>query len=460
MTETGETARVATERRNLEDLEVRFGLADGLGPAGARTLVMIRWVALMGQLISLLVVHYGLGFPVPLEITLGIIAFCAFYNVVCQSLRQGGPVRNGRVAAFGLAFDIAQLGSLLYWTGGLENPFALMLIAPVTVSATILSGRATVWLSFLALVSASALAVVHRPLPWSGDGLELPDIYVFGLWAAIVIATLFIAGYTYRVSRDARRMSDAFAATRLALSREQQLSALGGLAAAAAHELGTPLSTIAVVARELRKDIPEDSEWREDLDLLLSETARCRDILTEFSRRPDQDTPGPFKTVPFSAAVETASAPHQRDDIVVIVEQHGPGGALDLEPDEETVAADQPRVVLTPEMNQGIGTLVQNAVQFAAETVEITVYWDDSMASVIIEDDGPGFSPLVLDRLGEPYVSSRSGKDGHMGLGIFIAKTLLERGGATLSFSNRAEGGARVAIRWLRSDLEAGVTDS
>jgi len=459
MTETVETERVASERSNLEDLEDWFGLADGLGPAGARTLVMIRWVALMGQLISLLVVYYGLGFPLPLEITLGIVAFGAFYNVVCQSLRQGGPVRNGRVAAFGLAFDIAQLASLLYWTGGLENPFALMMIAPVTVSATILSGRATVWLSFLALVSASALAVVHRPLPWSGDGLELPDIYIFGLWAAIVIATLFIAGYTYRVSRDARRMSDAFAATRLALSREQQLSALGGLAAAAAHELGTPLSTIAVVARELRKEIPEDSEWREDLDLLLSETARCRDILTEFSRRPDQDTPGPFKSVPFSAAVESAAAPHQRDDIVVIVEQHGPGGALDLEPGDETAAA-EPRVVLTPEMNQGIGTLVQNAVQFAAETVEITVYWDDSTASVIIEDDGPGFSPLVLDRLGEPYVSSRSGKKGHMGLGIFIAKTLLERGGATLSFSNRAEGGARVAIRWLRADLEAGATDS
>ncbi|WP_420403079.1 ActS/PrrB/RegB family redox-sensitive histidine kinase [Nisaea sp.] len=453
---------MASERSNLENLEVRSGLADGLGPAGARTLVMIRWVALMGQLISLLVVHYGLGFAVPLEITLGIIAFGAFYNVVCQTLRQSGLVPSSRVAAFGLAFDIAQLGSLLYWTGGLENPFALMLIAPVTVSATILSGRATIWLSFLALVSASALAVVHRPLPWSGDGLELPDIYVFGLWAAIVIATLFIAGYTYRVSRDARRMSDAFAATRLALSREQQLSALGGLAAAAAHELGTPLSTIAVVARELRKDIPENSEWREDLDLLLSETARCRDILTEFSRRPDQDTPGPFKTVPFSAAVETAAAPHQRDDIVVIVEQHGPGGALDLglEPGDDAVAVAQPRVVLTPEMNQGIGTLVQNAVQFAAETVEITVYWDDSMASVIIEDDGPGFSPLVLDRLGEPYVSSRSGKNGHMGLGIFIAKTLLERGGATLAFSNRAEGGARVAVRWLRADLETGATDS
>lgn len=441
------------ERGNLEDPGERFGLSDGLGPAGARTLSMIRWIALTGQLISLLVVHYGLGFPLPLEITLAIVAFGAFYNLVCQSMRQ-----SSRIVACGLPFDIAQLAYLLYWTGGLENPFSLMLVAPITVSATILSGRATVWLSFLALVSASVLAVVHQPLPWPGDGLEMPDTYVFGLWAAIVIATLFIAGYTYRVSRDARRMSDAFAATRLALSREQQLSALGGLAAAAAHELGTPLSTIAVVARELRKDLPEGSEWCEDVDLLLSETARCRDILTEFSRRPDQDTAGPFKTVPFSAMVETAAAPHQRDDIVVIIELHGPDGALDLEPGE--AAPDQPRVVLTPEMNQGIGTLVQNAVQFASGTVEITVYWDEALASVIIEDDGPGFSPLVLDRLGEPYVSSRSGKDGHMGLGIFIAKTLLERGGAALTFSNREEGGARVAVRWHRADLEAGVTDS
>ncbi|UUX52058.1 ActS/PrrB/RegB family redox-sensitive histidine kinase [Nisaea acidiphila] len=454
MTETVETKRVALERSNLEDPQERFGRADGLGPAGARTLTMIRWVALMGQLVSLLVVHFGLGFPLPLEITLGIVAFGAFYNLVCQSVRQ-----SSRTAAFGLAFDIAQLAYLLYWTGGLQNPFALMLIAPVTVSATILSGRATVWLSFLALISATLLAVVHQPLPWPEEALQLPDLYVVGLWVAIVIATLFIAGYTYRVNRDARRMSDAFAATRLALSREQQLSALGGLAAAAAHELGTPLSTIAVVARELRKDLPEDSEWREDVELLLSESARCRDILTEFSRRPDQDTGGPFKTVPFSAMVESAAAPHQREDVVVIIEQHGPDGALDLEPGE-AAAADQPRVVLTPEMNQGIGTLVQNAVQFASETVEITVYWDENTASIIIEDDGPGFAPLVLDRLGEPYVSSRAGQDGHMGLGIFIAKTLLERGGASLAFSNRAEGGARVAVRWTRPDLEAGVTDS
>ena len=278
---------MADRQNSAGGFEDRFALGDGLGPAGARTLTTIRWVALMGQLISLLVVHYGLGFPLPLEIALGIVAAGALYNIVIQAVRQSGRALTTRAAAFGLAFDIAQLGYLLYWTGGLENPFALMLIAPVTVSATILSGAATIWLSFLALASASVLAVVHQPLPWNPAGLELPNIYVFGLWMAIVIATLFIAGYTYRVSRDARRMSNALGATRLALSREQQLSALGGLAAAAAHELGTPLSTIAVVARELRKDLPEGSEWAEDVDLLLSETARCRDILTQLSRQPD-----------------------------------------------------------------------------------------------------------------------------------------------------------------------------
>ncbi|MEQ8334729.1 ActS/PrrB/RegB family redox-sensitive histidine kinase [Nisaea sp.] len=446
---------MADRQNSAGGFEDRFALGDGLGPAGARTLTTIRWVALMGQLISLLVVHYGLGFPLPLETALGIVAAGALYNVVIQAVRRSGRAMTTRAAAFGLAFDIAQLGYLLYWTGGLENPFALMLIAPVTVSATILSGAATIWLSFLALASASVLAVVHQPLPWGPAGLELPNIYVFGLWMAIVIATLFIAGYTYRVSRDARRMSNALGATRLALSREQQLSALGGLAAAAAHELGTPLSTIAVVARELRKDLPEDSEWGEDVDLLLSETARCRDILTQLSRQPDQEAAGPFKLMPFSAMVEAAAAPHQRDEIVVIIEQHGPEGALGLAGDQAAVVAAQPRVLLTPELNQGIGTLIQNAVQFAAETVEVTVYWDEMTASVIIEDDGPGFSSLVLDRLGEPYVSSRAGKGGHMGLGIFIAKTLLERGGASLSFSNRSEGGARVTVRWRRSDLEA-----
>ena len=445
-----------TEEQNSGgDFRDRFTPGDGLGQAGARSLTTIRWVALIGQLISLLVVHFGLGFLLPLEITLGIVALGALYNIIIQAIWQSGRVLTVRMAAFGLAFDIAQLGYLLYWTGGLENPFALMLIAPVTISATILSGAATVWLSFLALISASVLAVVHQPLPWAPDGLQLPDIYIFGQWMAIVISTLFIVGYTYRVSRDARRMSDALGATRLALSREQQLSALGALAAAAAHELGTPLSTIAVVARELRNDLPSDSEWVDDINLLLSETARCRDILTQLSRRPDQETMGPFKSVPFTAMVEAAVGPHQRDGVVVIIEQHGPEGAFGLAADGAATVMDQPRVVLTPEMNQGIGTLAQNAVQFATNTVEITVYWDEVTASVIIEDDGQGFSPLVLGRLGEPYISSRAGKDSHMGLGIFIAKTLLERGGASLSFSNRAEGGARVTVKWMRSDLEA-----
>ena len=417
------------------------------GAVSARTLITIRWVALIGQAVAILVVAYGLQFPLPLSLCIGIVAASAVLNLVMQTRARSSQRLSDRSAALSLGFDIVQSAALLYVTGGLENPFALLLLAPVTVSATILSLRSTIWLCLLASLAATLLTLWHLPLPWLDAELHLPTLYIYGTWTALVIGTVFIAAYTWRVADEARRMSDALAATQMALAREQQLSALGGLAAAAAHELGSPLSTIAVIAADLSRDVPADNEFAEDIELLRSESARCSAILAGLANEPEIGGGDPYAQLPMSTLIDLAAAPHQRDGIEVIVERHGPD-------EDDLEATSDPTVMRSPEILHGLGTLIQNAVQFANTTVEVTVAWDHRDLLVIIEDDGPGFPHAMLDRLGEPYLSSRGGTSGHMGLGIFIANTLLERTGGRLVFSNRPEGGARAEARWRRTAIE------
>ncbi len=287
-------------------------------------------------------------------------------------------------------------------------------------------------------------SIWHKPLPWFGGGL-LPDpLLLTGLWGALVLATVFIAAYIASLAAERRALGEALAATQVALSREQSLASLGGLAAAVAHELGSPLNTIMLVARELQRDMPADTAWRADIDLLVEESDRCRDLLAELSNRRTGAADGddPFHRLPVSALLEAAAEPFHRDEVVLRLQKGGEG----IEP----VLPRDPAVL------HGLGTLLQNAIQFAASEVLVTVAWDARWLDVVISDDGPGFEPSVLGRLGEPYVSGpldelRSGDqrgESHMGLGVFIAQTLLGHGGARLAFRNRPEGGAEVAISW------------
>jgi len=314
----------------------------------------------------------------------------------------------------------------------------------VTVAATILSRRPVIVLSIFAVAAISALALWHLPLPWRTDPgpLVFPPEIIVGIWTALVLATLFIAGYTWSVAQDARRLRDAVAATQLALAREQRVSAVGALAAAAAHELGSPLATIAVVAKELAHELPPDSPHAEDAALLMSQSERCRRILAELSQRPEEDGGSPYTRLPISALVEAAVAPHQERGVrLIFATAGGP-------------AEDEPQVRRSPEILHGLNNLIQNAVQFADREVTVTTFWDPATVTVEISDDGPGFLIHLLGRLGEPYLSTRAGAADHMGLGIFIAQSLLERSGATLAFDNLEEGGAHVAISWNRANLE------
>jgi two-component system sensor histidine kinase RegB len=417
--------------------------APGLGRLSLRTLVPIRWIAVAGQALAILTVHYGLGFHLPLVPALAVVAGSALLNLVLVVARRIVTRLAERRAAMYLAYDILQLAILLYLTGGVQNPFAILILAPVTVAATALGRRSVIALSAFAILAISGLTEWHLPLPWRGAPPAFPSELAVGVWIALVVAIVFIAAYTWSVAQEARRLRDAVAATQLALAREQRVSAVGALAAAAAHELGSPLATIAVVAKELAREMPADSPQAEDAALLLSQSERCREILAGLARQPEQDGASPYSRLPISALVEAAGAPYRDRRMRLIFATAG-------EP-----AEDEPLVGRSPEIMHGLANLVQNAMQFARREVSVTIYWDATTVSVDIADDGPGFPAHLLGRLGEPYISTRPGAGDHMGLGIFIAQNLLERSGARLKFENLAEGGAHIAISWNRANLEA-----
>jgi two-component system sensor histidine kinase RegB len=408
-----------------------------------RRLVLIRWVAIAGQAVALLVVHFAFDFHLPLLPALAVVGCSVVLNLFITLYRRGATRLGEREAALFLGYDLLQLGLLLYLTGGLHNPFSILILAPVTVAATVLSWRPVIALAVFAVAMITILALWHVQLPWRGDPPALPPELVLGLWTALVLATVFIGGYTWSVAQEARRLRDAVAATQLALAREQRVSAVGALAAAAAHELGSPLATIAVVARELVNDLPADSPYSEDAQLLLSQSERCRQILAQLAHHPDEEGASPYTRLPISALVEAAGALYHDPRIRLIFATTG-------EP-----ADAEPLVRRSPEIMHGLNNLVQNAVQFARSEVSVTIHWDKTNVTVEIADDGPGFPAHLIGRLGEPYLSTRAGASNHMGLGIFIAQSLLERSGAKLTFDNLAEGGAHVVISWQRANLQA-----
>ncbi len=422
---------------------------EGAEPAGLnlKTLVAIRWTAVAGQIATVMVVAYMLNFALPIAALLAGIAILVGSNLYLGFGRRGRRWLTVRRATWVLGFDILQLAFLLGLTGGLLNPFVVLMLAPVAVSATILTRNTTLKLCVLDFAAITWLAFWHLPLPWAGSGIALSPIYVLGSWTAMSVALVFIAAYVWTASDEARRLSSALAKSEAALAKERELSSLGALAAAAAHELGSPLATIAVVAKELSLQVPPGSDLAEDIDLLRSQSDRCRDILHQLEERPPADGGEPFHLLSLTALVETAAEDHLPDeidfDILAVLEQEGP----------------EPEVPRSPEFLNGIGNLISNAGQFARTRVEVRVGWNAKTVTVVVQDDGPGFPNSVLRSAGEPYISTRAGVDGHMGLGIFVATTLLEGMGATVSYENA--GGARVNVVWPRSKLaseaDAGV---
>lgn len=412
------------------------------------TLMRLRWLSVLGQTTAVLGVHYGLGYRLPVYACLAVIALSACLNLAMRVRFRLTQRLEADRAAWLLAFDIAQLAVLLFLTGGLQNPFAFLFLGPVLISATALPPRMTLMLGTFAVFCASVLFFVHYPLPWDAeDPLELPAIYMMGVWLSILISMGFIGVYAWQITEEARLLANALAATELVLAREQHLSQLDGLAAAAAHELGTPLSTITVIAKELEQAISANSRHGEDVRLLRQQAQRCRDILAKITELPASGQP--FGGMKLSGLIEEVVAPHRDFGVAINV-------ILPSDPALEPTGARNPAIVY------GLGNLLENAVDFARASAEVTAAWDEEEVIITIRDDGPGFAPEVMDRLGEPYVTTRrhrfteDSEETGLGLGFFIAKTLLERSGATLTFSNhRGRGfGAEVSMRWARSEFE------
>ena len=420
------------------------------------TIVRLRWLAILGQLVAITVVGFGLQFPLPLGACLSFIALSAWLNVylvVRFPARHRLSIGN---ATLMLGYDLAQLAALLYLTGGIENPFAMLMVAPVTVSAGSLPPRNTVLLGVMTVIAIAIISTTHMLLPWfPGMRLDLPLLYQVGYLAAVAACMMFIALYAARLAKESRQMSAALAATDLVLAREQKLHALDGLAAAAAHELGTPLSTIVLVAKELEKDGGTSAAMREDLALLRSQAMRCREILAKLTRSPSEQDPL-HAHLSVCELLDESAGPYRMHPTRIRIKGTPRAGSIG----EEPIGERRPGVIY------GLGNLIENAIDFAHEAVDVEAEWTDRIVQISVMDDGPGFPVDVMETLGEPYVTTRAsggrmgdGESKGMGLGFFIAKTLLERSGATLQLENRAlpHRGAIVRIVWPRAVFEAPV---
>lgn len=423
-----------------------------------RTLVMLRWFAVAGQIGAVVVAHYGYGLQLHVGLITVVIGLLVLANVISLFLYPESRRLSEGETVLMIGFDLAQLGLLLFLAGGLNNPFALLILAPVTVASTILPLRSTLILGAIALAVITYLYFDSVPiLTARGIPLVLPDLFVFGFWIALLIGVVFVALYARQVTVETLSMGEALVATQMALAREQKLTDLGGVVAAAAHELGTPLATIKLVSSELIDELHDNDELREDAMLIRTQADRCRDILRSMGRVGKEDHL--LRQAPIETVVREASEPHldRGKTVEFKIMQPEDGGR-------------QPDIFRRPEVIHGLRNLVQNAVDFAQTRVLVDISWTVDTVKIRINDDGPGFPSSILGRIGDPFVrerpndttsTQRPGYEG-MGLGLFIAKTLLERSGAKLQFLNGAakalwgkKGGALVSLEWPRSVIEA-----
>ena len=401
-----------------------------------RTLIVLRWVAIVGQLTAIEIARHFYKLQLDLGLCYLAVGAAIIANLIAIFIYPENKRLSENETVLTLLFDISQLSFLLYLTGGLNNPFALLILAPVTIAATALRLHSALVLGGVAIALITLLAFAFVPLRMEqGFVLRMPDLFRFGFWVAIVIGVIFLALYARRVSVEINSMSEALLATQLALAREQKLTDLGGVVAAAAHELGTPLATIKLVSAELMEELEGKPDLQEDAALIREQADRCRDILRSMGRAGKDDLH--MRRAPLDSVIREAAEPHKdRGKEIHFDVAPAPGGSTR-----------QPSIHRRPEIIHGLRNLVQNAVDFSVANVWVEARWDERNIVIRIIDDGSGFPSQVIGRIGDPFMRARrSGTDREqrpeyegMGLGLYIAKTLLERSGAELSFSNGSD---------------------
>ena len=410
-----------------------------------KALVLIRWLALSGQSLALVVVFFLLDFEPPFLSALGIILVGVAVNI-WQAWRTRHLTQTSAIELLlALSFDVIQLAGLLYLTGGLTNPFSILLLAPIVVSAALLDFKSTALLVILVGVCASLLSRLHLPLPLLADRFSLPPLYLVGLLAALMVSALFISFYVWWLADKSRRTSASLAATQLVLEREQQIANLGALAAAAAHKLGSPLNTITLISHELQSRLdqqPSSEALTADISLLIEEAERCRVILSELDRDVNTDRFADDVTMPISQVLQS-----MLDAIFTELK-----GLLDLTTgalDDSTEPLSKP----LPDLKYTLEILLDNAHDYAASAIRLDIGWTATDIDINLSDDGPGFGANILARLGQPWNSSRDGRGGHRGLGLFLAVTLVNSLGGQIDIYNEEIGGAAIHITIPRERL-------
>ena len=408
-----------------------------------RTLVILRWIAIIGQYLTISIVYFVLKFELPFFYCSTIILIGILTNFYLQFQFKKNQLNNF-TSTFFLFYDLIQLSLLLYLTGGVTNPFTILLIVPAIVSSTFLTLRSTINLSFITIIILILLTINHLPLPHSGElHFHVPDIYLYAVPIAIIIGLTFLTYFGVRFGIESRKRTEALNKLELILAKEHELESIGLQAAAAAHSLGTPLSTITVIARELEKEIGNNPKYSKDIDLLLSETKRCSDILKDLSK--DQLEEDSFlsdiKIEELLSAIVRSFTEISEKKISLLVEQNKLN----------------PQIERTLEITYGLRNFIGNAVKYSNSSVDVILESSNKITEVKVCDDGPGFSEDILNVLGEPYIRSKnkiiSSKSG-LGLGTFIGKTLLERMKANVSFDKCPKiNGAMVTIKWQSKDL-------
>ncbi len=410
-----------------------------------KTLVILRWIALVGQYLTICIVFFAFKFELPFFYCSLVILFGVLTNFYLQFQFKKNQLNNF-ASTFFLFYDLIQLSLLLYLTGGITNPFTILLIVPAIVSSTFLTLRSTINLSIMTVIILIFLTIYNLPLPHYGElHFHVPDTYMYALPIAIIITLIFLTYFGVRFGIESRKRNEALNKLELILAKEHELESIGLQAAAAAHSLGTPLSTITVIARELEKEIGKNSKYSKDIDLLLSQTKRCSDILKKLSK--DQLEDDGFLT---NVNIEELLSEIVRSFTEISDKK------LSLLSEKNEI---NPQIHRTLEITYGLRNFIGNAVKYSNSLVDISLESNNKITEVKVCDDGPGFSEDILNVLGEPYIRSKnkiiSSKSG-LGLGTFIGKTLLERMRANVKFDKCPKTkGAMVSIKWQTKDLLA-----
>ena len=407
-----------------------------------KTVVILRWIALIGQLLTIYFVHFFVGFNLPL-IFCSLTIFCGgLTNIFIQFNFRKNQLSNIESTIL-LFYDVIQLSVLIYLTGGVTNPFIIFLIVPALISSTLLNLASTLFLSIITIMSLTLLTFNYFPLPSEGNiHFHVPDYYIYSIPSALVIALIFLNYFGFRFGYEARRRGNALNKLELVLAKEQELESIGHQAAAAAHSLGTPLSTITVIAKELKKEIVNNKEFKDDVDTILEQAKKCGDILKKISQNQIVD----------DEYVKNITLQDLLFEITKSFESITEKNLnLNLENAKKRIS-----IKRSAELTYGIRNFVGNAVKFSKKNININLVGNNQTTTLQISDDGPGFPDDIYKIIGEPYISTKSKKlksKAGLGLGTFIGKTLLERKKANIEFLKSSDGGALVEISWNNKDF-------